>query len=183
MLKAAHVLGSRLDPEFSDKLHDLAHRDAIDTVVIAVADLARRRLLAKTSRGAEIAIALPRDERLFDGAVIFLSDEQAVIVKAAGERWLRCEPASLADAIELGYHAGNLHWRVKFEGNGLLVALEGRPEDYIARIEPMVSSARVKTSIIDESEQPPMRDPGMSHSHEHHGHHDHHHHHHHGVDH
>ena len=43
---------------------------------------------------------------------------------------LRCE--------RLGYHAGNLHWRVRFEGEILFVALEGRPEDYVARLQELI---------------------------------------------
>lgn len=168
MIEIVHVLGSRLDPEFSERLHDLGHRDEIDTLVITVSDLSRRRLLAKTTRGVMVAIALPREEKLYDGAILYLSEKQAIVVKAPGERWLRCDPASLSDAIELGYHAGNLHWRVRFDGAALLVALEGRAEDYIARIEPMISGKRVRISILD-GDDFHVHD----HDHDHHGHHHH----------
>ena len=50
------------------------------------------------------------------------------------ERWLRLSPRSIADAVELGYHAGNLHWRVRFAGEALLVALEAPVDDYLARL-------------------------------------------------
>lgn len=158
-----------MDPELSGKLHDLEHRDAVDIVVIPSSDLSRRRLRAMTHRGIELAIALPRDQKLYDGAVLILNDDHAVVVKAATERWLRLEPASTADAVELGYHAGNLHWRVRFEDASLLVALEGRPEDYVARIEPMIAGNRVQVSVLDGGD-------AHVHPHDHH-HHDHSHHH------
>ena len=63
---------------------------------------------------------------------------------------MRLEPRSISDAIELGYHAGNLHWRVRFQGEVLFVALEGRPEDYTARLGEMISARRVGVSILDE---------------------------------
>jgi urease accessory protein len=63
---------------------------------------------------------------------------------------MRLEPRSISDAIELGYHAGNLHWRVRFQGEALFVALEGRPEDYTARLGEMISSHRIGVSILDE---------------------------------
>jgi urease accessory protein len=173
MQQVDHVIGSRIDPAFSGRLHDLEHRGAVDTVVIPSADLSRRRLRAITRGGVELAIALPRDEKLYDGAVLVLNDDQAVVVRAATERWLRLEPASTADAVELGYHAGNLHWRVRFDGPCLLVALEGRPEDYAARIEPMVSSRRVHVSVVDGDHADVHR-----HDHDYPG--DHHHHHDHG---
>jgi urease accessory protein len=50
----------------------------------------------------------------------------------------------------LGYHAGNLHWRVRFQGEVLFVALEGRLEDYTARLGEMISGRRVGVSILDE---------------------------------
>lgn len=169
MQQISHVIGSRMDPELSGKLHDLEHRDAVDIVVIPSSDLSRRRLRAMTHRGIELAIALPRDQKLYDGAVLILNDDHAVVVKAATERWLRLEPASTADAVELGYHAGNLHWRVRFEDASLLVALEGRPEDYVARIEPMIAGNRVQVSVLDGGD-------AHVHPHDHH-HHDHSHHH------
>jgi urease accessory protein len=66
---------------------------------------------------------------------------------------MRLEPRSISDAIELGYHAGNLHWRVRFQGEVLFVALEGRPEDYTARLGEMISARRVGVSILDEEER------------------------------
>jgi len=156
MLRIDRVLGSRLESEYSDEIHRLEHRGAVDLVNIPVADLARRRLLATTRGGEELAIALPRHQKLFDGAILLIDGERAIVVRAATERWMRLEPRSIGDAIELGYHAGNLHWRVRFQGEVLFVALEGRPEDYTARLAEMISARRVGVSILDEE----VRDGG-----------------------
>lgn len=150
MLRIDCVLGSRHAPAFSEKIHNLEHRGAVDIVNIPVADIARRRLLITTRGGEELAIALPREQKLFDGAVLLIDADRAIVVRAATERWLRLEPRSISDAIELGYHAGNLHWRVRFDGEVLFVALEGRPEDYMARIEDLISTRRVGASVLDE---------------------------------
>jgi urease accessory protein len=150
MLRIDRVLGSRLETAFSEAIHRLDHRGAVDVVNIPVADLDRRRLLATTRAGEELAIALPRHQKLFDGAVLLIDDARAIVVRAATERWMRLEPRSIGDAIELGYHAGNLHWRVRFEGEALFVALEGRPEDYTARLGEMIAARRVGVSILDE---------------------------------
>ncbi|WP_315838804.1 urease accessory protein UreE [Bradyrhizobium prioriisuperbiae] len=160
MRRIDHVLGSRLDPTLSERLHDLEHRGAVDVVQLPVADLARRRLLAITRGGQELAIALPRDQRLFDGAVLFLDSKEAIVVRAGTQRWLRLEPRSISDAIELGYHAGNLHWRVRFEGEVLLVALEGRAEDYTARLGELVSARKVGVSVLDDDESNGDHDHG-----------------------
>jgi urease accessory protein len=150
MLRIDHVLGSRLDPDISEGLHRLEHRGSVDIVSIPVADLARRRLLATTRGGQELAIALPRHEKLFDGAVLFIDDNKAIVVHAGTERWLRLAPRSIADAIELGYQAGNLHWRVRFEGEALFVAMEGRAEDYMARLDELIGNRRIGVAIVDQ---------------------------------
>ena len=152
MLRINHVVGSRLETAFSEEIHRLQHRGAVDEVNIPVADLARRRLLATTRGGEELAIALPRHQKLFDGAILLIDGDRAIVVRAATERWMRLEPRSISDAIELGFQAGNLHWRVRFQGEALVVALEGRPEDYTARLEEMISARRIGVSILDEEE-------------------------------
>jgi urease accessory protein len=138
--------------EYAEKIHNLEHRGAVDVVNIPVADLARRRLLITTRGGEELAIALPREQRLFDGAVLLIDNNRAIVVRAATERWLRLEPRSIGDAIELGYHAGNLHWRVRFDGEILFVALEGRPEDYISRLGDLISTRRISVGVLDGEE-------------------------------
>ena len=114
------------------------------------ADLDRRRLMARTEKGEEIAITLPREQKLYDGAVLVLDAQRAIIVRAGEQRWLRLSARSARDALELGYHAGNLHWRVRFEGDDLLVAQDGSASAYVARIEPLISSGRVE--LIEEAE-------------------------------
>jgi urease accessory protein len=152
VLRIDHVLGSRFDLALAETIHNLEHRGAVDVVNIPVADLARRRLLITTRGGEELAIALPREQRLFDGAVLLIDNNRAIVVRAATERWLRLEPRSIGDAIELGYHAGNLHWRVRFEGEVLFVALEGRPEDYTGRLGELISTHRVGVGVLDGEE-------------------------------
>src|SRR5258708_14493535 len=124
MLGIDRVLGSRLESVFLEEIHRLEHSGAVDVVNIPVADLARRRLLATTRGGEELAIALPRHQKLFDGAILLIDGGRAIVVRAATERWMRLEPRSIGDAIELGYHAGNLHWRVRFQGEVLFFALD-----------------------------------------------------------
>lgn len=154
MLLVEHVVGSAAEPALHDRLHDLEHRGAVDEVTLAVVDMARRRLRTVTRDGVEIAIALPREERLFDGAVLVLEADRAVVVRAEPERWLRLVPRGIADAVELGYHAGNLHWRVRFEGEALLVALDGPADAYLARLGDLVVDRRVASAAVE------LRDAG-----------------------
>ena len=143
------ILGSRLDKGIAGPLHHLEHHDAVDTLVLQGADTARRRLRTTTERGEEIAVALPREQTLYDGAVLLLDSDRAIVVRVVGERWLRLVPGSLADAIELGYHAGNLHWRVRFDGAALLVALEAPEQAYLDRLGDLAAGGRVGASVVE----------------------------------
>jgi len=152
MLRIERVIGSRLDPALSERIHQLEHRDSVDVLTVSRSDVARRRMRAVTRAGAEVAITLPRDQQLYDGAVLLLEPDRAVVVRVDEERWLRLQPRAIADAIELGFHAGNLHWRVQFDGEALLVAIEAPIEDYLNRLEPLLSSRRVVHAIMSRTE-------------------------------
>src|SRR5271156_64438 len=152
MLRIEQVLGSRLDPALAEQLHDLEHQGAVDFLTVPAADVSRHRFRATTQGGTEVAIALPRDQRLFDGAVLVLESDRAVVVRVARERWLRLQPRAIADAIELGYHAGNLHWRVRFVGEAVLVALEAPMDDYLARMAGLIRDRRVTYSLAEADE-------------------------------
>ncbi|MEM7744757.1 MAG: urease accessory protein UreE [Pseudomonadota bacterium] len=143
------ILGSSDDPALAGPLHRLEHIDGVDELRIPRADLARRRLRAVTTKGADIAIALPREMQLFDGAVLRCGSDSALVVRVEAEHWLRVRPADTEAALRLGYHAGNLHWRVRFDGIDLLVALEGPEERYRDRLVDMVADG---TCIILQEE-------------------------------
>jgi len=151
MLRVGHIIGSRLEPAYSEKLHRLELRNAVDELRLSPDRLVQQELTATTRGGRDIAIALPRHERLFDGAVLLLDDDDAVVVRAAGQRWLRLQPRSISDAIELGYHVGNLGWGVRFEGDVLFVAMQGRAENYVVRLGELIWSRRVGISVLDET--------------------------------
>ena len=152
MLRIEHVLGSRLDPALAERINKLEHKGAVDLLTVPHADVARHRFRATTQGGMEVAIALPRDQKLFDGAVLLMEVDRAIVVRVDEERWLRLQPRAIADAIELGYHAGNLHWRVRFVGEALLVAMEAPMDDYLARLGGLIGDRRVISSLADADE-------------------------------
>ena len=148
MLHIESVVGDRADPALHRRLHHLEHHHAVEEIVIPRADMDRRRLRVTTPKGEDVAIALPREQKLFDGAVLYIDDERAIVVRAEVERWLRLQPSSIAEGIELGYHAGNLHWRVRFEGECLLIALEGPAEAYYARLDNLFAGRRIRSTLL-----------------------------------
>ena len=109
MLLIDRIVGDRNDPDLHHKLHEYEHRGiAVDTVRVAPSDLDRRRLRVRTEQGEDLAIALSRQERLFDGAILYLTDDKAIVLRAQEQRWLRIVPNTKGDAVERLAGAGAL---------------------------------------------------------------------------
>lgn len=110
--------------------------------MLARGDTSRHRMRVTTDRGTECAIVLPRDQRLADGAVLVLDEARGIVVRMTDERWLALRPRDAAAALELGYHVGNLHWRVRFRADTIEVALEGPEQDYLDRLTGILADGR-----------------------------------------
>jgi urease accessory protein len=142
MLTTIH--GLITDEAFHERLHALSHAEVVETIRLDRKDMQRHRLRVETDKGTLCAIALPRDRCLEDGAILHLDDTRAIVVRASEERWLALVPRDAGAALELGYHAGNLHWRVQFRDGVLAVALEGPEQAYLDRLETFLSDGRAR---------------------------------------
>lgn len=148
MLQLTKILGYAAEPELAERLHHVGHHGGIETLHVPPQDVGRRRLRLTGDRGTDCAIALARDERLADGAVLLLEHGRAIVVRLGDQAWLRFRPVDAAAAVELGYNAGNLHWKVRFDGADLLVARDGPPELYTARLQPLLEGGRI--AVVDD---------------------------------
>lgn len=137
-----HIVGFASDAEIAEQLHELSHKNLVEHVLLQRQDTHRHRLRVRSNLDREYLVAIPRDQQLGDGAVLVLERDTALVVRMAEEHWLRLMPADIASAVELGYFAGNLHWRVRFDGPELQVALEGPEQDYLVRLQPFLQSGR-----------------------------------------
>ncbi len=148
MLRLEGVLGNVRDASLAEAVHRLAHDGTVEYLFIAEADVGRKRIRLDTDHGTDCAISLPRTESLEDGAVLFLDDTRAVVVRVGAARTLRLRPADVEAALRLGWNAGNLHWRVKFEDGDLVVLLDAPREDYLARLDALLAGASIE--ILDD---------------------------------
>ncbi len=96
-----------------------------------------------TDRGTSLAIALARSESLSNGAVLLLEEDRAIVVRMAGQQWLTLRVADAAAGLELGYFAGNMHWKVQFDGDALRIALEGPQSHYLERLAHLLQHGRI----------------------------------------
>lgn len=131
----------------AEKIHRLSHAGNLEKIELSAADTARKRLRVTTDKGTDCAIALNRDLSLENGSVLLLDDARAIVVRMLETEWLRIAPADSAAALELGYFVGNLHWRVRFQGAVLEIALEGPEQNYLDRLAAHLEDGRAR--LID----------------------------------
>jgi urease accessory protein len=144
VLQLTRILGLATDAALAERLHALDHAGGVEQIVLGRQDMARHRLRAVTDRGTACAIALPRSERLANGAVLLLEEARAIVVRMAEEAWLTLAPRDTAAGLELGYFAGNMHWRVRFDGPRVAIALEGPAQTYLDRLAHLLADGRVR---------------------------------------
>ncbi len=140
------IVGSQDDPLLAERQHDISHHGVVETLFVEPVDLPRRRFHSHTDRGTACFVSLPRSASLFDGAIIHLTEERAIVLRVGQQTWLRLRPHE-SGAMELGYLAGNLHWKVRFEDGCLLVALDRPVEDYLARLADLQAAGKV--SVVE----------------------------------
>jgi urease accessory protein len=143
MITITEIIGRASDPALADRLHHLEHHGRVETLLLDREDTIRRRLRMITNQGTDVAIALERGQSLVDGAVLFLDEVRAIVVRMTEQEWLRIRPRDLDAALEAGYCIGNLHWRVRFEPAMVLVALEGPVGDYEARLAHLIAAEKI----------------------------------------
>lgn len=134
MIRVANILGNRTDPSLATQLRDLNGRGLLDVVRLAGDDVFRHRLRVTSEGGRDIAISLARGEHIYDGAVLCFEPDFAVVAEVDAARWLRITPTSKADGLLIGHQAGHLHWKVRFDGEDLLVLLETPVQEYVDRL-------------------------------------------------
>ena len=138
------ILGNSSEAALAERIHRLSHDGKLEEIRLSAADTARKRHRVTTDKGTDCAIALARDTRLENGSVLLLEEGRAIIVRMLETKWLRIASANDSAALELGYFVGNLHWRVRFDGAVLEIALDGPEQIYLDRLAKHFESGRAR---------------------------------------
>ncbi|QEW18593.1 urease accessory protein UreE [Marinibacterium anthonyi] len=144
MLRVHGILGHSDDPDYHAALHRLEHRDGIEYLFVPAHEAGRKRFRLTTDRGTDCAVSIDRDQALFDGAVLAMDETRAIVARFGAQEVWRLKPRDTDAALQLGWHAGNLHWRVCFDGEVLEVLLDGARETYRARIADLIAKGLVR---------------------------------------
>ncbi len=144
MLRLHGVVGYATDPQLHARLHALEHADKVELLFMAEADAGRRRVRLTTNKGTDCAVSVDRAEDLSDGAVLLIDVARAIVLRVGAPKTWRLRARDAGAAMQLGWHAGNLHWRVRFDGDVLLVLLDGPLADYRARLHHLLDAGLVE---------------------------------------
>ena len=144
MLRLHGIIGKSEEAAYAGLLHDLEHQDGIELLFVPPSDAGRKRFRLTTDRGTDCAVSLDRNEDLTDGAVLFLDPQRAIIARFGEQEIWRLRPTDQAASLKLGWNAGNLHWRVRFESDTLTILLDAPLHTYRARILPLLDSGEVE---------------------------------------
>ena len=144
MQTLTHIVGYATDHDIAHLLHDLEHDGAVHYITLKKQDTLRHRLRAVTDRGEDVAIALPRSEQLANGAVLLLESGRAIVVRMEAEQWLALRAKDTAAALEIGYFAGNMHWKVQFDRDAIRIAVEGPAQGYLDRLYHLLASGKAQ---------------------------------------
>lgn len=143
MIQIKEVVGQVHDEKLTSLLHDLSHQNKVEYIVLDHSNLQRKRFRIKTDKGTDCAISISRDKNLSNGSVLLLDKDRAIVVKMAEDQWLSLKPKDISAAIELGYFAGNMHWRVKFGKEHIDIALESPEEIYLDRLKDFFNEKKI----------------------------------------
>jgi len=130
MILVESTLGNLRDARWQD----LAKSGGVDLLVLEQWEAPKNRLRKASEGGIELAIALPRSQRLQDGDVLYHDEDTGVIVAAriALKDVLVIELADietlppaelLRTCFELGHALGNQHWPAVIKGTTVYVPL------------------------------------------------------------
>ncbi len=128
------VLGRTVEQPWHDQAHASEARGVLETVRIARVDAPRRRMRLVTDRGRDVALALPRDAALEDGAVLYSNESLMIVARIDGGPRLRLTPGDPASGLRLGYFCGNLHWKADFCDGAIVIHMDGPEDTYRARL-------------------------------------------------
>jgi urease accessory protein len=138
------TVGHETDEAIAQRLHRLDHHGLVERVYVSEPLIGRRRFRVTGDRGNEYGIVLDGDPADLDGRVVLLTEDRAVVLHRGEPRTLTLRATDLAGAVQLGWHAGHLHWRVRFEGDQLVVLLDAPESDYLDRIEGFLASGAIE---------------------------------------
>lgn len=118
---------TRID-EISDDILQNLH---VEKVYLENSDLVKKVQRVVTDHGREIGIRLKQQKDLEPGDILYMDDNDIVVVDVVEEDLLVIRPNSLGQMGDIAHKIGNRHIPAQFEGDEMLVQYDYLLEDLL----------------------------------------------------
>ncbi|WP_068676538.1 urease accessory protein UreE [Oceanobacillus sp. Castelsardo] len=119
-------------------IHDLESKDLEkrhkEKVYLESAHLVKRIQRVETDHGRELGIRLKEQKDLQDGDVLYMDDENMIIIDVLSEDLLIIHPRSIYEMGTIAHQLGNRHLPAQFEGDEMLVQYDYLVEDLLKEL-------------------------------------------------
>ncbi|WP_025950870.1 urease accessory protein UreE [Geobacillus thermocatenulatus] len=106
----------------------------IERVYMPSDDLVKRIQRVVTDHGREIGIRLKEAKELVDGDVLWMDDNNAIVVSVLPDDLLVIQPVSMKQMGEIAHQLGNRHLPAQFEEGELLVQYDYLVEELLQQL-------------------------------------------------
>lgn len=105
-----------------------------DSVVLTSEERLSPHGIVHTTAGRKLRISLPRPTELFDGDVLAIDQDVAIVVEAAAEEVLILSPRTPLEWGMIAFNLGNLHRPVRFADTAILTPADPLVADLLNQL-------------------------------------------------
>ncbi len=106
----------------------------MERVYLSSDDLVKRIQRVTTDHGKEIGIRLRQPKDLTDGDILFMNDDNIIVVSVTADDLLVIRPVSIKQMGEIAHQLGNRHLPAQFEGDKMLVQYDYLVEELLQQL-------------------------------------------------
>lgn len=120
-------------------IHDMdaeeRQRRHVEKVYVESGDLLKRMQRVTTDHDREIGIRLPKGSSLNVGDVLYMDEENMIVIDVISEELLVIQPHNMHDMGEIAHQLGNRHLPAQFEGDEMFVQYDYLVEELLQQLD------------------------------------------------
>jgi len=122
-----------------DNIHDMNQEELasrhVEKVFLESADLVKRIQRVETDHGREIGIRLKDQQDLMAGDVLYMDEQNVIVIDVKSDDLLAIRPRSLEEMGMIAHQLGNRHLPAQFEKDEMLVQYDYLVEELLQELQ------------------------------------------------
>jgi urease accessory protein len=148
MIKLDKIIGNiKIDHNLKSMHEEMIKLGKIETVTFGRMESERTRIRKVSNKGTDIALILSEGSRIRGGDVLFLTQEQMIVIQIVPEpvaiiqiHKILIRDQMIRTSVTIGHALGNLHRPLKIQGDTITFPIQDPSE--VALIEKLLSSLK-----------------------------------------